>query len=167
MRKALLIAASLLISTTAANAHQLIDATNPAAILKIARDYGSATLTTDSYGDPLITGKLKNPSSETSDFEYQIEFYNCDDDTNDNCEDILFEIDMSNSAEDPVGAVEMNHWNINQLFGMAVFEDDTPSLHQIVTLEHGVSAKNLDAWFSIWEDAVEDFDEYIHRDREL
>lgn len=64
-----------------AQAQTTIDGGQVDEILNLARGYGSATLETQSNGDPKIEGKIEGVS-------YQVFFMNCTD--NKNCEDLNF-----------------------------------------------------------------------------
>jgi len=123
-----------------AQAQSLIDASNPQGILNIARGYGSADLTTDSTGDPKITGR-------TEGIAYSVWFYGCSDGRN--CKSIQF---SSGWVSDRVSLRDVNRWNKTKRFGKAYLDDDDdPILEMNVTLDGGVSRSNLDDAFDWWK----------------
>lgn len=75
----LLLAAGL--SATQVQAASLVDATDPEQLVELVKGFGSATLEQDSYGDPLIVGRIKGN-------RYSIYFYGCD--NNRDCDDVQF-----------------------------------------------------------------------------
>jgi len=60
LNASLVLAAGLVlpVALRAAQAEELIDATEPMRVLAVAQRYGDAVLTTDGLGDPLIEGSL-------------------------------------------------------------------------------------------------------------
>ena len=70
-----------LVLTVSAQAQTLLSGGDTAEILNAARGYGSATLATQSNGDPQINGKIGG-------ITYQVYFRNCTDGKD--CEDLNF-----------------------------------------------------------------------------
>ena len=85
--------------TTSAQAQALLTGTDTAEILNAARGYGAASLTTQSNGDPQITGKIDG-------ITYQVYFRNCT--NNEDCEDLNFYLGFLDIK--PTLA-EINDWN--------------------------------------------------------
>ncbi len=86
MRSFSLLLSAGLISTGAvsvawAEDSEIITAPDPAAILDIAKGYGSAKLDKDDGGDPMVSGRLEG-------MKYLIYFYGCE--NHENCKSIQF-----------------------------------------------------------------------------
>lgn len=62
-----------------ASAADMVDATDPEQILNIAKGHGSARLSEDRVGDPMIKGRIEG-------LKYTLYFYLCEE--NENCKDI-------------------------------------------------------------------------------
>ena len=147
----LLLAASL--GAASLQAAPLVDATDPERIAQMIRGFGSATLETDDYGDPLISGRINGS-------KYGVYFYNCDD--NRDCENIQF---TAAWAGYDVSLRQMNEWNQSQLYGTAYLDEDgDPNIDLVVNLKHGVSHKNFDDTIDWWVLAMKEFEAYIAQD---
>lgn len=135
---------------TTAQAQTLLKGSDTAEILNIARGYGAATLTTNSAGDPEISGKINGIS-------YYVYFMNCTD--NENCADLNFYLgflDLKPSLE------KINSWNYDKRFSRAYIDQDGDAgVEMDVDLEHGVSPEFLDDQFSIWNQVVKQFSEHV------
>lgn len=148
---ALLLAASF--SATSLQAAPLVAATDPEQIAQMIRGFGSATLETDEYGDPLITGRINGS-------KYGVYFYNCED--NSNCKTIQFSAAW---AGYDVSLRQMNEWNQSQLYGTAYLDEDgDPNIDLVVNLRYGVSHKNFDDTIDWWVLAMKEFEAYIAQD---
>lgn len=127
-----------------------LTAANVDEILNAARGYGSATLTTQSNGDPQITGK-------TDGISYQIYFRNCTD--NKNCEDLNFYLgflDVKPTLE------VINDWNLNKRFSRAYLDQDQDACVEMdLDMVKGVSAEYLDSQISLWTLVVEQFADHV------
>lgn len=128
-------------------AADLVDATDPQQVMNLARGYGSANLSTDGVGDPMITGRMDGT-------RYSIMFYGCSD--NRNCKTIRF---SSAWATDGQYTLEdMNAWNEGYRFGKAYLDDEgDPVLEMNVNLLYGVSRRNLDDTIDWWRVALGQF----------
>lgn len=119
-------------------------------ILAVAKNYGEASLTTQSNGDPQITGKIGS-------VDYQVYFRNCT--NNKNCEDINFYLgflDIKPSLE------EINDWNFNKRFSRAYLDQDKDACIEMdIDMVQGVSTKYLDSQFGLWKMVVEQFSEHV------
>ena len=80
--------------TVSAQAQTLVTGADTAEILNAARGYGAATLTTQSNGDPQITGKIDGVT-------YQVYFRNCTDGAD--CEDLNFYLGFLDIKPTPRG----------------------------------------------------------------
>lgn len=137
-------------SAAVAEPAALIDATDPQRILQIASSHGSAYITTDDVGDPLIIGAIDGLS-------YRLEFYGCDGDGG--CTDLLFKAayDAPDVELDDLGA-----WNRDHRYGKAAFGPrGVVIVEQAVNLQGGVSEANLDSSFDWWKEVLVEFTEFI------
>ena len=129
---------------------QDLTASNVDDILNAARGYGSATLTTQSNGDPQITGK-------TDGITYQIYFRNCTD--NKNCEDLNFYLgflDVKPTLE------VINDWNLNKRFSRAYLDQDQDACVEMdLDMVKGVSAEYLDSQIGLWTLVVGQFADHV------
>lgn len=148
MRKALLLALSAVSLNLMA---ETVDATDPNKILEIAKGFGSAELSNDDHGDPLIQGRMEGQ-------KYQIIFYDCE--NGKKCTTITFDAAWENSSE--VDLEKVNDWNQNKRFGRAFLDaDGDPALDWDVNLKHGVEKRNLDNTFNIWKDIMQEYVDFI------
>jgi hypothetical protein len=133
--------------TTSAYADTLVSAEDPATILDIAKGFGSAELSTDDDGDPMITGRIEGT-------RYAVFFYGCQD--GEACENIQFSAGWSGYQ---VSAAQLHNWNAQTLFGKAYLDDvGDPILELAVNLKYGVSRKNLDDTFDWWKVVMKGFE---------
>jgi hypothetical protein len=136
--------------TASAQAQTLITGADSAEILNAARGYGSATLTTQSNGDPQITGKIDGVT-------YQIYFRNCTDNTN--CEDLNFYLGFLDIKP---GLEKINDWNYNKRFSRAYIDQDEDACVEMdLDLVKGVTAEYLDSQLSLWNMVVTQFSEHV------
>lgn len=128
-------------------ASDLIDASDPEAILAIAQNYGDATLSTDDYDDPHIEGEIDG-------VDYEILFDGCEDGKN--CEFIIL---TAWTSADP-SALKVNAWNADSNFGRVFIDSDGDVVVDIaINLAYGVSKDNLNDTFEWWEIVLEEFAE--------
>lgn len=133
-----------------AQAQTLISGADTAEILNAARGYGSATLTTQSNGDPQITGKIDG-------ITYQVYFRNCTDGTD--CEDLNFYLGFLDIKP---GLEKVNEWNFNKRFSRAYLDQDEDACVEMdLDLVQGVTAEYLDAQFSLWNMVVTQYAEHV------
>ncbi len=127
-----------------------IDATMPEKIVEIAKGFGSAELSTDVDGDPLISGRIEGK-------KYQISFFGCTGGSK--CHDIRL---LTGWSKTKVGLEQANDWNRTKRFGTAYLDKEgDPILSMTVNLEHGVSRSNLDETFVYWGIAVKAFEKEL------
>jgi len=133
-----------------AAAQDIIDGSMTDEILNIAKGYGSATLGTQTNGDPKISGKIEG-------VPYQVYFYNCTD--NANCEDINFYAGFLDNKPD---LETINAWNRDKRFGKAYLDSDLDAVVEWdVNLEYGITRENLDANFGVWGLVLDQYTTYI------
>ena len=136
--------------TTATSAQTLLTGADTAEILNAARGYGAASLTTQSNGDPQITGKIEG-------ITYQVYFRNCT--NNEDCEDLNFYLGFLDIK--PTLA-EINDWNYNKRFSRAyIDQDDDACVEMDLDLVQGVTAEYLDSQFGLWAMVVKQFAEHV------
>ncbi|WP_290702505.1 YbjN domain-containing protein [Amphritea sp.] len=135
-----------------AYAADLISADDPDALLNIARGFGSARLTTDSTGDPKISGRMDGT-------KYGIYFYGCDS-NGEKCDEIKF--GTAWSMDERISLKTINEWNRTKKFGVAYLDNDgDPNLDMAVNLDYGVTIQNLEDSFSYWGTIVPIFKEQV------
>ena len=111
---------------------------------------GAASLTTQSNGDPQITGKIEG-------ITYQVYFRNCT--NNEDCEDLNFYLGFLDIK--PTLA-EINDWNYNKRFSRAyIDQDDDACVEMDLDLVQGVTAEYLDSQFGLWAMVVKQFAEHV------
>jgi len=139
-----------LVLTGGAFAQTLITGADTDEILNVAKGYGAATLTTQSNGDPQITGKIDG-------IAYQVYFSNCTD--NANCEDLNFYagfLDLKPTLE------VINDWNFNKRFSRAYLDQDKDACVEMdVDLVAGVTPEYLDGQFNVWNLILTQFSEHV------
>ena len=147
---AMLVGAAFALAMSATAQAKDLTAANVDEILNAARGYGAATLTTQSNGDPQITGK-------TDGITYQIYFRNCTD--NKNCEDLNFYLgflDLKPKME------VINDWNLNKRFSRAYLDQDQDACVEMdLDMVKGVSAEYLDSQVGLWTLVVQQFAEHF------
>lgn len=136
--------------TAAASAQTLLTGADTDEILNAARGYGAANLTTQSNGDPQITGKIEG-------ITYQVYFRNCTNNTD--CEDLNFYLgflDLKPTLE------EINDWNYNKRFSRAYLDqDDDACVEMDVDMVEGMTADYLDSQFGLWAMVLKQFAEHV------
>lgn len=131
-------------------AQSVVDGSKVDEIVTIARGYGSATLETQSDGNPRIAGNIKG-------VPYYVFFMNCA--AADACEDINF---YAGFADIKPAMDALNAWNRDKRFGNAYLDADLDAaIEYDVNLEYGVTRDNLDASFAVWSVLLEQYTEYV------
>jgi hypothetical protein len=151
MLKHLILGGAFMLATAvSAQAQTVIDGSQIDEIVNIARGYGSATLETQTNGDPKITGKIEGVT-------YQVFFMNCTNNTA--CEDLNF---YAGFLDNKQTLDVINAWNRDKRFGKAYLDSDLDAVVEFdVNLEHGVTRDNLDAAFSLWSLILDQYTTYI------
>jgi hypothetical protein len=137
----------------AAHAGEVIDATNPAAVLSIVSNFGDAELTNDGMGDPLIEGHIEGK-------EYALYFYDCK--ANRDCKSLMFLATReAEGLSDETLAQTVAEWNREQRFGKAyIDEDDRAAVEMNVNLHGGVTRDNLTDTIDWWRLVLAEFSDY-------
>lgn len=126
-----------------AAAETLVDATDPEAILNVARGFGSASLETDDSGDPKIAGRIDG-------IRYSLYFYGCKAATN--CQSLQFKAGWTGSS---ATLETVNDWNLARRYGSGYIDKEgDPVVKMDVNIEFGVSARNLDETFALWKSVL-------------
>jgi hypothetical protein len=148
-RAAILVAALAVPGADAAHAGEMIDATDPAGVLSIVRNFGDAALTKDGMGDPLIEGRIDGK-------EFVLYFYECEE--NRDCKSLMFFATWE--AEDLTDEM-MAEWNREKRFGKAyIDEDDRAAVEMNVNLHGGVTRDNLNDTLDWWRLVLVEFSDY-------
>lgn len=146
----MLAGATLALALSVSTQAQTLTGANTEDILAIAKNYGSASMTKQSNGDPQITGKMGGIS-------YQVYFRNCTD--NKNCEDLNFYLgflDIKPTLE------EINDWNFNKRFSRAYLDQDKDACVEMdLDMVQGVSAEYVDSQFALWKMVVDQFADHV------
>lgn len=135
----LVAALALTAPAMAQSATDLLDGSDPEAILSIAQGYGSAMLDVDGVGDPKISGRIGGQA-------YTVFFYGCE--GGQNCSSLQFTtwfVGVRPAAE------EVSAWNDENRFGTMYLDGDGDLAVDLdVNLFGGVTRKNLDDTFDWW-----------------
>lgn len=133
--------------TAPATAQTVVDASDPATIMEIARGYGSALMEKDDEGAPLIVGRIDST-------RYAVLFYGCEDGVS--CKWIQLLAAWNNPGDITLEA--LNAWNRSTTFGRAYMDEaGDPVLDYVINLDSGVTARNLDDSFDWWRLVLANF----------
>jgi hypothetical protein len=131
--------ATLSAPVVAQSATDLLDGSDPAAILTIAKGYGSAMLDVDGVGDPMIEGRIDGQA-------YTVFFYGCEDGKG--CSSIQFSTYFAGTRPE---AAAVSRWNDENRFGTMYLDSDGDLAVDLdVNLFGGVTRRNLDDTFDWW-----------------
>ncbi|TVR10479.1 MAG: YbjN domain-containing protein [Salinarimonadaceae bacterium] len=134
----------------AASASELIDASDPAEILNIARGFGSANLDKDGDGDPLIVGRIDG-------YRYAVYFYGCV--NGERCTSIAF---YSVWILESFDSNRINEWNRDRRYARSYIDrDGDPAIQMDVNLDFGVSRLNFDDTFALWSSVLKEFASFV------
>lgn len=123
----------------AQTADDLLDGSDPAAIMSIAQGYGSAMLDVDGVGDPMIEGRIDGQA-------YTVFFFGCE--GGKNCSSIQLSTYFVGVRPD---AAAVSDWNDNNRFGTLYLDSDGDlAIDLDVNLFGGVTRRNLDDTFDWW-----------------
>lgn len=144
---------AVLLSTATGAFADPIKASDPQSVLAYFTDIGApATLTEDSYGDPLIELQYYGT-------HFAVFFYGCQD--GENCNSLQFY--SGYTPENEISLEAMNLWNAEQRYGR-VYQGENGGKrleYDIYTGQAGVSADDFDEMFDIWTELVEDFEDKL------
>ena len=115
---------------------EILQKPDPAAILDIAKGFGSARMDRDDNGDPMISGRIEG-------VKYVIYFYGCED--HDNCKSLQF----ATGYTDPLTADQANAWNRKYRWVKA-YAGDGSTFKMDVSFAGGITRANLEEQFSNW-----------------
>lgn len=122
----------------------------PDLVLELAQDYGTARLTTDDYGDPMVV-------AEMGEFKYRVLFYECG---FAGCEHIQFTAGWITQGRMSLSSI--NKWNQTRRFGTASIDpEDDAQIDLTANLEGGVSQKNLRSTFEYWISVMREFQRFM------
>jgi len=139
----------LALCCSSANAQELIDGAYIGGIVSAAREFGSATLTSQTDGNPMIAGQI-------DDIPYSLRFRNCFD--NANCEDMNFRVGFLVKPT----LEQMNAWNRDKRFSKAYIDAEGDAIIEMDTvLKGGVSKENMREVFSYWRLTLSQFTKHI------
>lgn len=137
---------------SAFSAAEMIDGSDPEAILTLAKGHGRAELSKDEQGDPSIQGRMNG-------HKYRITFYDCEE--NKNCKTLSF--DAAWETKSGIEVERVNEWNQNKRFGRAfVDQDGDAALDWDVNLTYGVESENFDDTLRIWGDIMQEYADFIN-----
>jgi len=137
------IAVMAFISAPAAKAQDLVDGSNVNAIMDIARGYGSASLSKQKNGNPLINGRING-------IKYGIYFYSCKEGANCTAMQFYAGWKVGDAAED-AKMTKLNEWNRTKRWGRAYLDRvGDIAVEYDINLAFGVTRANLDDSFDYW-----------------
>ena len=130
----------------------LLDATNPDALVAIMRDLGyRTTLKTDSSGDPMIESKVAGLNTT-------IFFYRCTD--HKDCKLIQFSTAFNTGGKG--SPAKMAEWNKGHMLGVASLDSDfDPVIQMTVNMFGGISHENFNDTVDWWDVVLTEFKEHI------
>ena len=133
-----------------AQAQTLLTGTDTGAILDAAEQLGTATLSAQPNGDPVINGKI-------GDLGYQIYFKNCT--ATAACEDLNFYVGFGDTK--PTLEV-INDWNRDKRFGRAYLDEVQDAVIEMdLDLVKGVTPEYLASQMGLWSLVVAEFSTHI------
>ncbi len=122
----------------------------PQLILDLAREHGTARLTTDEYGDPMVVAEMGN-------LKYRILFYECG---FAGCEHIQFTAGWLTQGR--LSLASVNKWNQTKRFGTASIDPENDAQVDLTAnLEGGVTERNLRSTFEYWISVLRDFQRFM------
>ena len=122
----------------------------PQDIVNVARGFGTADLDLSNPGQPLVTGTIEGTN-------YGILMYGCEDGP---CDSLQFFATFTTSRN---GLTVLNQWNEDQRFGTAyVTNDGSVILHWSVNIDMGVTRRNFEDSFDIWQLSLTAFTDHIY-----
>ena len=141
---------ALLAAVSAARAEddEILQKPEPAAILDIAKGYGSARMDKDDNGDPMISGRIEG-------VKYVIYFYGCE--NHENCKSLQF----STGYSDPLTADQANAWNAKYRWVKA-YSGDGSTFKMDVSFAGGITRANLEEQFSNWNAMAGNIKDFIN-----
>ncbi|MDX8438039.1 YbjN domain-containing protein [Mesorhizobium australafricanum] len=136
------------ISVARAEEAEILQKPDPAAILDIAKGFGSARIDKDDNGDPMISGRIEG-------VKYVIYFYGCED--HDNCKSLQFSTGYAN----PLSAEQANAWNEKYRWVKA-YSGDGSNFKMDVSFAGGITRANLEEQFSNWGSMAGNIKDFVN-----
>lgn len=120
---------------------------DPDLILEVAKGFGSAELTEDSSGDPMIRGRMQG-------LKYVVFFYGCKNGAN--CRSIQF----SAGYTDDFAVERANEWNLKYRW-IRAYAKEGSNFKMDVDFAGGITKANVEAQFATWESFVGDIKDFV------
>jgi hypothetical protein len=128
---------------------QILQSPDPAALLDIAKGFGSAKLQKDDGGDPMISGRIEG-------MKYVVYFYGCENHAA--CKSIQF----SSGYSDPFTVDQANEWNKKYRWVKA-YAGDGSNFKMDVGFSGGITTAYLEEQFGNWASMTTDIKDFINR----
>lgn len=139
-------AVALTLMSPSAFALEILDATTPHKLLPALQKFGTAEMSSDDTGDPLVKGSMEG-------INYLVFFYGCT--NNSGCRNVTF---MAGWNADGISQDTINEWNRTKRFGKAfIDEEGDPAIQMSVNLDFGVTAENFEDTVDWWRVVITDF----------
>ncbi|WP_051333814.1 YbjN domain-containing protein [Mesorhizobium sp. WSM3224] len=136
------------VSAARAEDREILQKPDPAAILDIAKGFGSARMGKDDNGDPMISGRIEG-------VKYVVYFYGCED--HENCKSLQF----STGYTDPLTAEQANAWNRKYRWVKA-YSGDGSNFRMDVSFAGGITRANLEEQFSNWDSMAGNIKDFVN-----
>ena len=135
-----------------AEAQTIVSAENPDALIAIIQELGfQAKLEKDDVGDPVIL-------SSSGGVDFRIYFYECK--NNKRCKSLHFSVGYDLADGSSLDAVQL--WNADKRFASAYLDDEAdPFLQMDINTEGGISQKNFENSFELWQSLKGEFEQFI------
>lgn len=134
-------------SAQSALSEDVLNSPDPNVILEIAKGFGSAELTQDDSGDPMVKGRMQG-------MKYVIFFYGCKKGAN--CRSIQF----SAGYTDEFAVDRANEWNMKYRW-IRAYSKEGSNFKMDVDFAGGITRANVEAQFSTWESFVGDIKDFV------
>jgi putative sensory transduction regulator len=138
---------SAAVSVARAEDLQIRRSPDPAALVEIAKGFGSATLQKDDDGDPMISGRIEG-------MKYVIYFYGCENHAA--CKSIQF----SSGYSDPFTVEQANEWNKKYRWVKA-YSGDGSNFKMDVSFGGGITDAYLEEQFGNWAAMTSDIKGFV------
>jgi hypothetical protein len=137
-------------ATTAAQT--IVSAENPRELAGMIQELGfQAKLSKDDVGDPVIR-------SSSGGVEFNIYFYDCT--RNQHCKSLHFSAGYD--LPDGTTLETVQRWNADKRFASAYLDhENDPFLQMDVNTEGGITEKNFERWFGLWQALKGEFEAFI------
>ena len=128
----------------------IVTASDHEAILEIAKGFGSAELSQTAKGAPIIKGRMDGT-------KYAIWFSGCTDGKN--CSALQF-ICIWKTKD--FSLEQINTWNAQKMYTRAYIDRDSDLILEMdIFMRYGMSKKNLDEVFDLWQTSVKHFSQQL------